>query len=48
MLGPHSHGVRLGGRLELDAWIDLSVEGERTTPGAAAEHQIALYSHLGW
>ncbi len=48
MLGPHSHGVRLGGRLALGAWVDLSVEGERTTQGGAAEHQVALYGHLGW
>ena len=48
MLGPHSHGVRLGGRLALGEWIDLSVEGERTTQGGGAEHQVALYGHLGW
>ena len=33
MMGPHSHGVRLGGRIELSEWVDLSVEGERTTQG---------------
>ena len=48
MLGPESHGVRLGGRLALGAWVDLSVEGERTTQGGGAEHQVALYGHLGW
>ena len=48
MLGPESHGVRLGGRLELGEWVDLSVEGERTTQGGGAEHQVALYGHLGW
>ena len=48
MLGPESHGVRLGGRLALGEWVDLSVEGERTTQGGAAEHQVALYGHLGW
>ena len=48
MLGPGSHGVRLGGRLALGEWIDLSVEGERTTQGGGAEHQVALYGHLGW
>ena len=39
---------RLGGRIELGAWIDLSVEGERTTQDGGAEHQVALYGHLGW
>ena len=48
LAGPHGHGVRLGGRLALGAWIDLSVEGERTTQGSGAEHQVALYGHLGW
>ena len=48
MMGPHSHSVRLGGRIELGAWVDLSVEGERTTQGGGAEHQVALYGHLGW
>ena len=48
MLGPESHGVRLGGRLALGTWIDLSLEGERTTQGGGAEHQVALYGHLGW
>ena len=49
MMGPHRHGVRLGGRIELGAWVDLSVEGERTTQqGDGAEHQVALYGHLGW
>ncbi len=48
MMGPESHGVRLGGRLALGEWIDLSVEGERTTQGGGAEHQVALYGHLGW
>ena len=49
MLGPDSHGVRLGGRLALGEWVDLSVEGERTTQGdGGADHQVALYGHLGW
>ena len=48
LLGPESHGVRLGGRLALGEWVDLSVEGERTTQGGGAEHQVALYGHLGW
>ncbi len=38
----------LGGRIALGAWVDLSVEGERTTQGGGAEHQVALYGHLGW
>ena len=29
-------------------WIDLRVEGERTSQGGGAAHQVALYSHLGW
>ena len=47
LAGPQSHGVRLGGHIELGAWVDLSVEGERTTQGGAAGHQVALYGHLG-
>ena len=47
MAGPQSHGYRLGGRTELGEWIDLSVEGERTTQAGGAEHQVALYGHLG-
>ena len=41
-------GYRVGGRIELGEWIDLSVEGERTAQGGGAEHQVALYGHLGW
>ena len=48
MLGPDRHGIRLGGRIELGAWVDLSVEGERTTQDGDADHQVALYGHLGW
>ncbi len=48
MMGPDRRGVRLGGRIELGEWVDLSVEGERTTQGGGAEHQVALYGHLGW
>ena len=48
MAGPHSHGVRLGGRIDLGEWVDLSVEGERTTQGSAVDYQVALYGHLGW
>ncbi len=48
MAGPQSHGYRLGGRIELGEWIDLSMEGERTTQGGGAEHQVVLYGHLGW
>ena len=48
MRGPDRRGVRLGGRLALGAWVDLSVEGERTTQGGGAEHQVSLYGHLGW
>ena len=46
MAGPQSHGYRLGGRVELGKWIDLSVEDERTAQGGGAEHQVALYGHL--
>ena len=34
MAEPDSRGVRLGGRIELGEWIDLSVKGERTTQAA--------------
>ena len=42
LAGPESHSVRLGGCIVLGAGVDLSVEGERTTQGDAAEHQVAL------
>ena len=48
MAGPQSHGCRLGRRVELGEWIDLSVEGARTTQAGCTEHQVALYGHLGW
>ena len=48
MAGLDRRGVRLGGRIELGEWVDLSVEGERTTQGGGAEHQVALHGHLGW
>ena len=47
MAGPQSHGYRVGGRIELGAWTDLSVEGARSTQGGGAEHRVALYGHLG-
>ena len=46
--GPGRRGYRLGGRIELGEWIDLSVESERTTQGGGAAHQVSLYGHLGW
>ena len=46
--GSGRHGGRLGGRIELGAQVNLSMEGERTTQGGGAEHQIAFYGHLGW
>ena len=48
MAGPQSHGYRLGGRIKLGEWIDLSLEDERTTQGGTPEHQVAPYGHLGW
>ena len=48
LAGPQSHGYRLGGRIELGAWTDLSVEGERSTQGGGAEQQVARYGHPGW
>lgn len=33
---------RRGVRTELGEWTDLSVEGECTTQGRGAEHQVAL------
>ena len=41
-------GAELGGRMELGEWVDLSVEGECTTQGSGAEHQVALYGQPGW
>lgn len=40
-----SRGVR--GQIELGEGIDLSVEGGGTTQAGTAEHQVALYGHLG-
>ena len=48
MAGAGTCGVRLGRRIELGEWIDLSMEDERTTQAGGAEHQVALYGHLGW
>lgn len=48
MAGPGSQGDRLGGQTELGECVDLSVEGERTTQGGGAEHEVALYNPLGW
>ena len=42
------HGVRLGGRIELGEWIDLSLEGERTTQGGSVEHEVALHGSDYW
>ena len=39
---------RLGGRIELGAWIDLSVEGARTAQVGGAEPHVALDGHFGW
>ena len=41
-------GSRVGGRIEVGERIDLSVEGERTTQGGGAAHQVSLYGYLGW
>ena len=46
--GVHPFDYRLGGRIEMSEWIDLSVESERTTQASGAAHQVALYGHLGW
>ena len=48
LAGPHSHSVRLGGRIELGACVHLSVEGECMTRGSAADYQGAFYGPLGW
>ena len=48
MAGPQSHGYRLGGRIELGEWIDLSVEGARTAQAGGAAHHVALDGRLGW
>ena len=45
--GPQSHGYRLGGRIKLGAWINRSVEGDRTTQGGGAAHQVAFDGRLG-
>ena len=38
LAGPDVCGVRLGGRIEIGEWIDLRVEGERTTQAGGAAH----------
>ena len=38
MAGPDSCGVWPGGQIELGEWIDLRVEGERTTQAGGAAH----------
>ena len=43
---PPGRSVRLGGRIELGEWIDLSVEGERTTQGRGPN--IRLPSTATW
>ena len=48
LAGLQSHSYRLGGGMELGEWINLSVEGERTTQFGGAEHSVALYGRLGW
>ena len=47
-VGPGRRGVRLGGRIELGEWIDLSLEGERTTQDGSAEHEVALHGSDYW
>ena len=44
--GASRRGVRLGGRIGLGEWIDLSLEGERTTRSGSAEHEIALHGSV--
>ena len=39
-------GIRLGGRIGLGEWIDPSLEGERTTRGGSAEHEVALHGSV--
>ena len=48
LAGSQRRGVCVGRRIEMGEWMDLSVEGERTTQGGGAEHQVALYGHLCW
>lgn len=48
MTRPGRRGVRLGGRIELGEWIDLSLEGERTAQGGSAEHEVTLQGHVCW
>ena len=46
--GPGKRGVRLAGRIELGEWIASSLEGERTTQGGSAEHEVALHGSDYW
>lgn len=46
MTGAGMCGVRLGGRIGLGEWIDLSLEGERTTRGSSAEQEIVLHGSV--
>ena len=46
--GPGRRGVRLVGRIESSEWIASSLEGERTTQGGSAEHEVALHGSVYW
>ena len=48
MTGPGRLGVRLGGRIGLGEWTDLTLEGERTTRSGSAEHEVALHGSVWW
>lgn len=48
MTGPGRRGIRLGSRIELGEWSDLSLEGERTTRGGSAEHEVAFHGYICW
>ena len=46
--GPGRRRVRLGGRIELDEWIVLSLEGEHTTQDGSAEHGVTVHGSDYW
>ena len=41
-------GYRLGGRLAVGEFVDLSLEGEREEQPGGAEHEVTVHGHLRW
>ena len=46
--GPSRRCYRLGGRIAVGEFVDLSLEGEREEQPGGAEHEVTLHGHLRW